>query len=116
MIEPLASKLQWMVCAGNHEIEPNNLTGHIMDPYKYRYRMPAARAGVDTTQYRQDPRFDGFDCTPSAFTGSYDYGNSFYSYSVGSVHFIVLNSYAQTDPESPQYAWLVEDDKMHTSY
>jgi hypothetical protein len=105
-IQPLASHLPWMVSAGNHEIEPNNLTGRIMDPYKARYNMPAEQATVDTTQYYQEISKHGFDCTPSAFTGSYDYGNSFYSFQAGLVHFIVLNSYTHTDNASNQYKWL----------
>ncbi len=39
-----------MVCPGNHEVEPNNLTGHINDPYKARYRMPQVAPTVDNTQ------------------------------------------------------------------
>ena len=41
------------VSAGNHEVEPNNLTGRIMDPYKARYAMPQVAPTVDTTQYFQ---------------------------------------------------------------
>ena len=85
MIAPLASRMPWMVAAGNHEIEPNNLTGNIMDPYKARYAMPEVAPTQDTTQYYQVPSQDGFDCTPSAFTGSYDFGNSFYSFKAGLV-------------------------------
>ena len=51
----------------------------------------------------------GFDCTPSAFTGSYDYGNSYYSFDVGMVHVVVLNSYSVTSRNSRQFAWLLSD-------
>jgi len=39
----------------------------------------------------------------------YDYGNSFYSYTYGMTHNIVLNSYADFEPGSNQYKWLVND-------
>ena len=106
LIEPLASRLPWMVTAGNHEIEPNNLTGHIMDPYKARYQMPQFAPTVDTTEYFQNLSYHGLDCTPDQFVGSYDYGNSFYSFRAGMVHFIVLNPYTHTENASNQFDWL----------
>merc|ERR1712232_224792 len=84
-------------------------TGSIMTPYKHRYAMPEVKPTVDTTQYFQNPSENGFDCTPSSFTGSYDYGNSFYSFELGLVHVVVLNSYTKTGPDSAQYRWLQED-------
>jgi hypothetical protein len=39
----------------------------------------------------------------------YDFGNSFYSYSNGMVHSIVLNSFADFEPGSNQYNWLVDE-------
>ncbi len=65
------------------QIEPNNLTGRIMDPFKARFAMPEVRPTNDTTKYYQNVSDRGFDCTPSVFTGSYDFGNSFYSFQVG---------------------------------
>ena len=98
-----------MVVPGNHEIEPNNATGTIMDPYKNRFAMPEVKPGVDTTRYYQDPSFQGYDCTPSALTGSYDFGNSFYSFRAGAAHFLMLNSYTRTDSKSNQYLWLKQE-------
>lgn len=109
MIQPLAQRLPWMVCGGNHEIEPNNLTGHIMDPYKHRYAMPEVAPTVDTTQYFQSVDQNGFDCTPSAFTGSFDFGNSFYSTKAAGMHVIFLNSFTGTDVDSPQFKWLKQE-------
>ena len=77
-----------------------------MDPYKYRFAMPEVAPTIDTTRYAQDPSRDGFDCTPSAYTGSFDYGNSFYSFRMASAHVVVLNSYTRTDADSEQYKWL----------
>jgi len=109
-IEFLANRMPWMVTAGNHEIEPNELTGGtIMDGYKYRFAMPEFAPTNDTTVYIQNASNDGFDCTPSAFTGNYDFGNSFYSFVAGAAHVIVLNSYTRTDNASNQYAWLKDE-------
>eukprot|EP00656_Telonema_subtile_P033998 TRINITY_DN38140_c0_g1_i3.p1 TRINITY_DN38140_c0_g1~~TRINITY_DN38140_c0_g1_i3.p1 ORF type:complete len:420 (+),score=80.86 TRINITY_DN38140_c0_g1_i3:117-1376(+) len=108
MIEPLSSAMPWMVAAGNHEIEPDG-TGGIMSPYKHRYAMPEAAPGVDSSKYFQDPAQKGYDCTPSAFTGSYDFGNSFYSFEAGLSHVIILNSYSHTESSSAQYKWLEQD-------
>ena len=80
-----------------------------MAPYKNRYKMPEVMPGVDTTQYFQNVKNTGFDCTPSAYTGSYDYGNSFYSFEMGLAHVMVLNSYTNTSFGSAQYTWLEDD-------
>lgn len=106
MIEPLSQRLPWMVVAGNHEIEPNGFTGHIMDPYKHWFRMPQVSPGIDTTEYYQTLGAEGWDCTPSAFTGSYDFGNSFYTSIQGPARIFFLNSFTRTDNSSAQYKWL----------
>lgn len=108
MIEPLSKAIPWMVAAGNHEIEPDG-TGGIMSSFKHRYAMPEVKPGVDTSRVFQNPSQTGFDCTPSAFTGSYDFGNSFYSFDLGLVHVVVLNAYVHTDPDSAQFKWLEQD-------
>lgn len=43
---------------------------------------------------------------PSEFLGHYNYGNSFYAFTHGLTHTIVLNSYTDTMPDSVQYQWL----------
>ncbi|CAM9841713.1 unnamed protein product [Scytosiphon promiscuus] len=48
-------------------------------------------------------------CCPSEWSGTYDYGNSFYSFDVASVHVVVLNPYTATGVGSVQHSWLVED-------
>lgn len=48
-------------------------------------------------------------CCPSAFTGVYDYGSSFYSFDYGLAHIIFLNSYTNTSKGSAQYTWLLSD-------
>ncbi|CBJ32080.1 acid phosphatase/ protein serine/threonine phosphatase [Ectocarpus siliculosus] len=48
-------------------------------------------------------------CSPSEWSGTYDFGNSFYSFDVASVHVVVLNPYTATGEGSVQHSWLVED-------
>lgn len=101
-VEPLASRLQWMVCPGNHEIESDYYTGQNFQAYEARFAMPAV----------QEPQFSpskeqigckhpypwtphsGNDCTPSAFTCQYDWGNSFYAFDAGPVRVISLNRHS----------------------
>ena len=40
-----------------------------------------------------DPPIYDRSCTPSEFRGQYEYGNAFYSYTVGLVHFVSMNWY-----------------------
>ena len=68
----------------SHEIEPDG-TGKVMTPYQTRYAMPEVAPVVHGTSYFQETSQKGMDCTPSAFTGSYDYGNSFYSFDLGDI-------------------------------
>ena len=42
-VEPLASRLQWMVCPGNHEIESDYYTGQNFQAYEARFAMPAVQ-------------------------------------------------------------------------
>lgn len=113
-VEFLASRTQWMVCPGNHEIESDTYTGYNFVPYEARFAMPRVRPAVNKPALsqrgcghpwpmRQHP---GADCTPSEFQGSYDWGNSFYAFTAGPARIISLNPYTDTSPGSPQYTWL----------
>lgn len=113
-MEPLASRVQWMVCPGNHEIESDWLTGESFVPYESRFFMPAIKEAESSPSIEQvgcqhpwpmTPH-TGRDCTPSIFTGHYDWGNSFYAFDAGPARVIALNSYTYTDPSSAQYKWL----------
>ena len=46
-----------------------------------------------------------FTCTwyPHRYYAPYDYGSSFYSFEVGPVHIIALNTYTNSDRDSKQY-------------
>eukprot|EP00933_Yihiella_yeosuensis_P050055 TRINITY_DN4781_c1_g1_i1.p1 TRINITY_DN4781_c1_g1~~TRINITY_DN4781_c1_g1_i1.p1 ORF type:complete len:547 (+),score=84.31 TRINITY_DN4781_c1_g1_i1:94-1734(+) len=114
MIEPLASRMQWMVVPGNHEIESDFFTGENFKPYEARFAMPALKPpvlvpspgqiGCTHAWPWQAPKFA--DCTPSAFRCTYDYGNSFYAFRAGPAFVLSINSYTESHPESAQYKWL----------
>jgi predicted phosphodiesterase len=110
MIEPLAKKIPWMVCAGNHEIEYNgtNKDG-LFTAFEKRYQMPyvqEAEFGEFLIDIAIKPSTNLPYCTPSIFQTEYNYGNSFYSFESGSAHIIYLNPYSSTNETSKQYNWL----------
>lgn len=87
MVEPLAATTPLMVLPGNHEVEQDGAlpaTQTQFLAYQKRMRMPSAESGADE-------------------------GNLYYSFEVGSVHFIMLNSYSPFNSTSPQFHWLVKD-------
>jgi len=115
LMEPLSSRLQWMVVPGNHEIESDAITGANFVPYEARFNMPRIKPPVNKPTLSQEGCLHVWppistprpDCTPSIFTkGVYDWGNSFYAYDAGPARVIALNSYTSTEPGSPQYDFL----------
>lgn len=42
MLDPAASRIPWMVAAGNHEIEAGTVKGGPFAAYEHRFRMPSA--------------------------------------------------------------------------
>ena len=50
-----------------------------------------------------------FGCAPSIFLSEYNYGNSFYSFEAGLVHFIFLNPYTPSYNTSKQYQFVRDD-------
>ena len=48
-------------------------------------------------------------CAPSIFLSEYNYGNSFYSFEAGLVHFIFLNPYTPSHNTSKQYQFVIDD-------
>jgi len=116
MIEPLAKKIPWMVCAGNHEIEYNgtNKDG-LFTAFEKRYQMPyiqEAEFGDFLIDIAIKPSTNLPYCTPSIFQTEYNYGNSFYSFESGSAHIIYLNPYSSTNETSKQYSWLKNNLQM----
>jgi len=110
MIEPLASRVPWMVGPGNHEIELNG-DGSLYLAFEERYKMPAIKPAeygkITISAKKKDNKMPA--CCSSVFQSEYNYGNSFYSFEAGLVHFIYLNPYSTSDENSAQYSWLNED-------
>ena len=110
IIEPLAKRLPWMVCAGNHEIEFNGTDyDGLYTAFEKRYQMPyfkVAEFGEVLIASDINPNINFPYCTPSVFQSEYNYGNSFYSFESGSAHIIYLNPYSNTNYTSQQYNWL----------
>jgi hypothetical protein len=112
LVEPLASKIPWMVGPGNHELEITNDNQFYLS-FEMRYRMPQFKE-AEFGPITIPPKYHDDDlklpyCCSSIFQSVYDYGNSFYSFDTGSAHIIYLNPYSTTDPNSNQYKWLEED-------
>nr|AGL44399.1 calcineurin-like phosphoesterase [Manihot esculenta] len=84
-VEPLASQRPWMVTQGNHEVEKLPvLHTSTFTAYNARWQMPVEESESNS--------------------------NLFYSFNVASgVHVIMLGSYTDFDPQSPQYKWLQAD-------
>jgi hypothetical protein len=94
------SHVPWLVMPGNHEIEPDELTGEAFIPYRKRWRTPQI-----------EPEFVGqgaavYDWHTLEVGVWYDYGGSFYSLRLGGAHIIVLNPYTSTHRSSSQIQWL----------
>lgn len=116
-MEPLSSRVPWMVGPGNHEIESDNATGASFTPYEHRFNMPAIAPAViaPTPSQKGCAHFADPDCTPSAFWTTYDYGQSFYSFDAGPAHVVVLNPYTDSNLTSPQGRWLQADLAQHNA-
>ena len=80
LVEPLASARPWMVTQGNHEKERIPFVSDGFESYNARWKMPYEESG----------------------SGS----NLYYSFEVAGVHVVMLGSYADSDENSDQYAWL----------
>lgn len=46
LLDPAASRIPWMVAAGNHEIEAGTTKGGPFTAYEHRFRMPSSRPAV----------------------------------------------------------------------
>jgi hypothetical protein len=109
MIEPIASKIPWMVGPGNHEIEISNNSLYLA--FESRYKMPSIKGveyGNITIAAGIQENGQPFCCS-SVFQSEYNWGNSFYSFTTGLIHFIYLNPYSVSSNTSVQYKWLVSD-------
>ena len=111
LTEPLAKSIPWMVGVGNHEIELQP-DGRLFLAFEERYKMPAikqAEYGEILIPASINWRTGMPYCCPSTFQTTYNYGNSFFSFSTGITHIIYLNPYSDTSVDSKQYIWLIND-------
>lgn len=77
--------------------------------FESRYKMPS-RKPAEFGEIFIPGFWNGImGCAPSVFLSDYNYGNSFYSFEAGLVHFIFLNPYSPSHGNSKQYLFLMED-------
>lgn len=89
---------------GNHDVESNAETGEMFTAYESRFLMPQiARAEIGKAKSADD-----FDLN-KMYQLEYDYGNSYYSFTHGPSHNIIINAFADFEPGSKQYRWLVNE-------
>lgn len=92
------------IVSGNHDVEGVLATGVMYQAYENRFRMPRIQeAIIGKVTKQQDIDLNQMYRLP------YDYGNSFYSYTTGMLQNIVLNAFADFEPESNQYRWLLTE-------
>jgi DNA repair exonuclease SbcCD nuclease subunit len=105
--EPLLRSTPLYSIPGNHEIECDNTTNQVFEPYEAYFRNPNRLGPADRRPIPDDYRKTLWSClTSSEFLGHYDFGNAFWSVDHGLAKLIGLNSYTSTVPGSPQYTWL----------
>jgi hypothetical protein len=78
-MEPTFSQLPLLVLPGNHEIDFDAQTSMPFGPYRARFRMPSRLP-------EKIAPLDGGDFL-------YEGGSSYYSFSVGLIHVVMLNNY-----------------------
>lgn len=97
LVEPLFANNPLMTLPGNHESEYEPSTGESFRGYRTRYP-----AGPEVAPERFTPGLiDGY-----SYNEIYDFGASYYAFSVGPLRVITVNSYTDARPGSLQKAWL----------
>ena len=99
------------VMVGNHEIENDKTTLKSFLPYRHRFRMPSHLKEVDAPMKyfpNLKQKYYNMDLT-------YEGGSSYYSFTVGLAHFIVLNTYNthSSGVGSAQYEFFKKDLESH---
>lgn len=90
-------KVQWMIAAGNHE----QMNQDCFRPYELRFAMPASSSDGPPldAQFQLQGRFTSSPLTweceyQEGALSTYNYGNSFYTFTAGRARVWVLNTYA----------------------
>lgn len=100
LVDPIFSSLPLMALPGNHEVETELSTGEAFRGYRARYPVGPQIADERFTPGQVDYHTYDFNNI------SYDFGASFYSFDVGPLKVIALNTYAASNESSLQKAWL----------
>eukprot|EP00439_Symbiodinium_sp_Y106_P008373 s5218_g1.t1 len=95
--------IPWVVLPGNHEIEPDEITGEPFLPFRSRWRTPQSKEAAVSAP--PEDAWQGW-LTYDFPSMGFDFGSSFFSLEVGCVHLLVLNPYTDASPSSPQITWL----------
>lgn len=110
LVEPVVSQLPLMVLPGNHEVEFDLNTNDVFNPYRNRFRMPGG-----TEDYRR-PSASVMRQKSYTWDLEYEGGSSYYSFDIGFLHVIALNTYTTTDTtlsdgtvKKTQQLWLEKD-------
>lgn len=100
--EPYYSTLPLVAFPGNHEIEIDTVNSETFLHWRNRFRMP--EVAPELTAPGKIRNYHNYD-----FNFTYEFGSSYFSFDVGPMHCICLNSYANSNNESVQYRWLERD-------
>ena len=103
---PIVEEIPMQITAGNHDIDKYEHGDEIFLAYERRFRMPRAHQPRLGKFVGEDGRLN-MDRPP--YPLPYEYGNAYYSFIYGSVHWIVLSSYSAMEPDSVQYQWLIRE-------
>ena len=103
LTEPAYSRIPLMPLPGNHEIE-YEANGRTFTSYKARFSRDVLGGSRDIEQQRKILDDDGKGHWYDTF--SYEFGASYYGFTVGPVRFLAVNTYADAGPLSLQRAWL----------
>lgn len=110
--EPLLRSTLLHVETGNHEIECDTRNLNVFTMYEHFFRVPNRLKPAEMMPISDEYRktlWDGKCSAPSVFHARYNYGNSFYAYKHGLAKFIMLNTYTDSRPGSPQYHFLQQE-------
>ena len=77
--------------------------------FESRYKMPSLKPAEFGEIFVPGFWNHSYGCAPSTFLSDYNYGNSFYSFEAGLVHFLFLNPYTPSNVTSKQYEFVVSD-------
>jgi acid phosphatase type 7 len=103
---PMADHKPMQIVPGNHDIDKLKNGREVFLAYEHRFRMPRVhppRLGL----------YDGpageLNMDQPPYPLPYEWGNAYYAYSYGPVHFVMISSYSSVEPDSTQYQWVVDE-------